>query len=147
MCPLYRLYCLQEKLYSLDLNKIRAGDDKRTTLMVKNIPNKYTQKMLLAVSAWCPHLLLLLLLLLLPACGPATQAHPENTAGGEVEGGMWVGAGRGGLTQGGLEALQALRLQQLRKLRAQLLLLGRSNFGISSHLAKQASLLAYYKRG
>lgn len=40
----------QEKLYSLDLNKIRAGDDKRTTLMVKNIPNKYTQKMLLAVS-------------------------------------------------------------------------------------------------
>jgi hypothetical protein len=50
-CPrLHRLYCLQEKLYSLDLNKIRAGDDKRTTLMVKNIPNKYTQKMLLAVS-------------------------------------------------------------------------------------------------
>jgi len=41
---------LQEKLYSLDLNKIRAGEDKRTTLMVKNIPNKYTQKMLLAVS-------------------------------------------------------------------------------------------------
>ncbi|KAI3432299.1 hypothetical protein D9Q98_003859 [Chlorella vulgaris] len=39
----------QEKLYSLDLNKIRAGDDKRTTLMVKNIPNKYTQKMLLAL--------------------------------------------------------------------------------------------------
>ena len=25
-----------------------AGEDKRTTLMVKNIPNKYTQKMLLA---------------------------------------------------------------------------------------------------
>ena len=24
-----------------------AGDDKRTTLMIKNIPNKYTQKMLL----------------------------------------------------------------------------------------------------
>jgi protein phosphatase 1 regulatory subunit 42 len=39
----------QEKLYSLDLNKIRCGDDKRTTLMVKNIPNKYTQKMLLAL--------------------------------------------------------------------------------------------------
>ncbi|KAL4423997.1 hypothetical protein ABPG75_001298 [Micractinium tetrahymenae] len=39
----------QEKLYSLDLNKIRAGEDKRTTLMVKNIPNKYTQKMLLAL--------------------------------------------------------------------------------------------------
>lgn len=43
--------CLpQEKLYSLDLGKIRLGEDKRTTLMVKNIPNKYTQKMLLAVS-------------------------------------------------------------------------------------------------
>ena len=27
---------------------IVAGEDKRTTLMVKNIPNKYTQKMLLA---------------------------------------------------------------------------------------------------
>ncbi len=25
-----------------------AGEDKRTTLMIKNIPNKYTQKMLLA---------------------------------------------------------------------------------------------------
>ena len=25
-----------------------TGEDKRTTLMVKNIPNKYTQKMLLA---------------------------------------------------------------------------------------------------
>ena len=43
-------FCLQEKLYSLDLGKIRAGEDRRTTLMVKNIPNKYTQKMLLAVS-------------------------------------------------------------------------------------------------
>ena len=41
---------MQDKLYSLDLNRIRAGEDKRTTLMVKNIPNKYTQKMLLAVS-------------------------------------------------------------------------------------------------
>lgn len=41
----------QEKLYSLDLGKIRSGEDKRTTLMVKNIPNKYTQKMLLAVRA------------------------------------------------------------------------------------------------
>lgn len=40
---------MQEKLYSLDLQKIRQGDDKRTTLMVKNIPNKYTQKMLLQV--------------------------------------------------------------------------------------------------
>ncbi|PSC73518.1 MEI2-like 5 isoform X1 [Micractinium conductrix] len=39
----------QDKLYSLDVNKIRLGEDKRTTLMVKNIPNKYTQKMLLAL--------------------------------------------------------------------------------------------------
>ncbi|GFR50355.1 hypothetical protein Agub_g12565 [Astrephomene gubernaculifera] len=38
----------QEKLYALDAVKIRAGEDKRTTLMIKNIPNKYTQKMLLA---------------------------------------------------------------------------------------------------
>ncbi|KAA6426657.1 MAG: meiosis protein [Trebouxia sp. A1-2] len=37
----------QEKLYSLDLDRVLAGDDKRTTLMIKNIPNKYTQKMLL----------------------------------------------------------------------------------------------------
>ncbi|GIM03698.1 hypothetical protein Vretimale_8361 [Volvox reticuliferus] len=38
----------QEKLYALDPVKIRSGEDKRTTLMIKNIPNKYTQKMLLA---------------------------------------------------------------------------------------------------
>lgn len=38
----------QERLYSLDLDRVRAGDDARTTLMIKNIPNKYTQKMLLA---------------------------------------------------------------------------------------------------
>jgi protein phosphatase 1 regulatory subunit 42 len=38
----------QEKLYSLDLEKVVAGEDRRTTLMIKNIPNKYTQKMLLA---------------------------------------------------------------------------------------------------
>ena len=37
----------QERLYALDLVKIAAGDDRRTTLMIKNIPNKYTQKMLL----------------------------------------------------------------------------------------------------
>ncbi|KAL3140281.1 hypothetical protein ABBQ38_004549 [Trebouxia sp. C0009 RCD-2024] len=37
----------QEKLYALDLDRVLAGDDKRTTLMIKNIPNKYTQKMLL----------------------------------------------------------------------------------------------------
>ena len=39
----------QERLYGLDLPRIAAGDDKRTTLMIKNIPNKYTQKMLLAL--------------------------------------------------------------------------------------------------
>lgn len=38
----------QEKLYALDLVKIGRGEDRRTTLMVKNIPNKYTQKMLLS---------------------------------------------------------------------------------------------------
>lgn len=38
----------QQRLYSLDLDKIRRGEDRRTTLMIKNIPNKYTQKMLLA---------------------------------------------------------------------------------------------------
>jgi protein phosphatase 1 regulatory subunit 42 len=38
----------QEKLFSLDADRIMSGEDKRTTLMVKNIPNKYTQKMLLA---------------------------------------------------------------------------------------------------
>ena len=38
----------QQRLYALDLDKIRRKEDKRTTLMIKNIPNKYTQKMLLA---------------------------------------------------------------------------------------------------
>ncbi|KAL6890544.1 hypothetical protein ACP4OV_008799 [Aristida adscensionis] len=37
-----------KKQYQLDLEKIRKGDDIRTTLMIKNIPNKYTSKMLLA---------------------------------------------------------------------------------------------------
>ncbi|GBF98645.1 hypothetical protein Rsub_11639 [Raphidocelis subcapitata] len=37
----------QEKLFSLDAERILSGEDKRTTLMIKNIPNKYTQKMLL----------------------------------------------------------------------------------------------------
>ncbi|KAL5207678.1 hypothetical protein ABZP36_032113 [Zizania latifolia] len=37
-----------KKQYQLDLEKIRKGDDNRTTLMIKNIPNKYTSKMLLA---------------------------------------------------------------------------------------------------
>lgn len=36
------------KQYQLDLDKIVSGEDTRTTLMIKNIPNKYTSKMLLA---------------------------------------------------------------------------------------------------
>ncbi|XP_076952692.1 protein MEI2-like 2 [Bidens hawaiensis] len=36
------------KQYQLDLDKIISGEDSRTTLMIKNIPNKYTSKMLLA---------------------------------------------------------------------------------------------------
>ncbi|KAK4361282.1 hypothetical protein RND71_020234 [Anisodus tanguticus] len=37
-----------KRLFQLDLDKIRSGEDTRTTLMIKNIPNKYTSKMLLA---------------------------------------------------------------------------------------------------
>nr|GMC76768.1 protein MEI2-like 2 [Ipomoea batatas] len=37
-----------KKQYQLDLEKILSGEDIRTTLMIKNIPNKYTSKMLLA---------------------------------------------------------------------------------------------------
>lgn len=37
-----------KKQFELDLERILRGDDKRTTLMIKNIPNKYTSKMLLA---------------------------------------------------------------------------------------------------
>uniref|UniRef100_A0ACD6A9B1 Uncharacterized protein n=1 Tax=Avena sativa TaxID=4498 RepID=A0ACD6A9B1_AVESA len=37
-----------KKQYQLDLEKIHKGEDTRTTLMIKNIPNKYTSKMLLA---------------------------------------------------------------------------------------------------
>ncbi|XP_057764074.1 protein MEI2-like 2 isoform X2 [Salvia miltiorrhiza] len=37
-----------KKKFQLDLDKIRTGEDSRTTLMIKNIPNKYTSKMLLA---------------------------------------------------------------------------------------------------
>ncbi|CAN1123116.1 Protein MEI2-like 2 [Linum perenne] len=37
------------KQYQLDLKKIVSGEDTRTTLMIKNIPNKYTSKMLLTV--------------------------------------------------------------------------------------------------
>ncbi|XWS18591.1 hypothetical protein CRYUN_Cryun32bG0057700 [Craigia yunnanensis] len=37
-----------KKQFQLDLDKIISGEDTRTTLMIKNIPNKYTSKMLLA---------------------------------------------------------------------------------------------------
>ncbi|KAK1365573.1 RNA recognition motif 1 in plant MEI2-like protein [Heracleum sosnowskyi] len=37
-----------KKQYELDIDRIIRGEDKRTTLMLKNIPNKYTSKMLLA---------------------------------------------------------------------------------------------------
>ncbi|CAM6089667.1 unnamed protein product [Calypogeia fissa] len=37
-----------KKQYQLDLDRIMRGEDSRTTLMIKNIPNKYTSKMLLA---------------------------------------------------------------------------------------------------
>lgn len=37
-----------KKQYELDIERIRRGEDHRTTLMIKNIPNKYTSKMLMA---------------------------------------------------------------------------------------------------
>ncbi|KAJ6853147.1 protein MEI2-like 4 isoform X2 [Iris pallida] len=37
-----------KKQYELDIERILHGEDLRTTLMIKNIPNKYTSKMLLA---------------------------------------------------------------------------------------------------
>ncbi|XP_022860738.1 protein MEI2-like 4 isoform X2 [Olea europaea var. sylvestris] len=37
-----------KKQFELDIDRIVCGEDKRTTLMIKNIPNKYTSKMLLA---------------------------------------------------------------------------------------------------
>ncbi|KAJ6748315.1 RNA RECOGNITION MOTIF-CONTAINING [Salix purpurea] len=37
-----------KKLFELDIDCILRGEDNRTTLMIKNIPNKYTSKMLLA---------------------------------------------------------------------------------------------------
>ncbi|KAI7754854.1 hypothetical protein M8C21_020857 [Ambrosia artemisiifolia] len=37
-----------KKQFQLDLDKIVKAEDTRTTLMIKNIPNKYTSKMLLA---------------------------------------------------------------------------------------------------
>ncbi|AQK79650.1 protein MEI2-like 3-like isoform X2 [Zea mays] len=38
-----------KKQFELDLDRIAKGEDSRTTLMIKNIPNKYTSKLLLAV--------------------------------------------------------------------------------------------------
>ncbi|MED6107978.1 hypothetical protein PIB30_019205 [Stylosanthes scabra] len=38
----------ERKKYQLDLKKIDSGEDTRTTLLIKNIPNKYTPKMVLA---------------------------------------------------------------------------------------------------
>ncbi|OIT37321.1 PREDICTED: protein MEI2-like 4 isoform X2 [Nicotiana attenuata] len=37
-----------KKQFELDVDRIARGEDKRTTLMIKNIPNKYTSKMLLS---------------------------------------------------------------------------------------------------
>ncbi|XP_057750489.1 protein MEI2-like 3 isoform X1 [Arachis stenosperma] len=37
-----------KKQFHLDLDRIKNSEDRRTTLMIKNIPNKYTSKMLLA---------------------------------------------------------------------------------------------------
>ncbi len=37
-----------EEIYEIDVEKIAAGRDKRTTVMIRNIPNKYTQVMLLS---------------------------------------------------------------------------------------------------
>ncbi|KAK1319069.1 Protein MEI2-like 4 [Acorus calamus] len=37
-----------KKQFELDIERIIRGEDSRTTLMIKNIPNKYTSKMLLA---------------------------------------------------------------------------------------------------
>lgn len=36
-----------KKKFQIETDRVKNGDDKRTTLMIKNIPNKYTQKMLL----------------------------------------------------------------------------------------------------
>lgn len=35
------------KKFQIETDRVKQGEDKRTTLMIKNIPNKYTQKMLL----------------------------------------------------------------------------------------------------
>lgn len=37
----------EKKYYVIRIDMIKSGQDTRTTIMIKNIPNKYTQKMLL----------------------------------------------------------------------------------------------------
>lgn len=39
--------------YQLDLDKVQKGLDKRTTIMIRNIPNKYTQALLLSEINVC----------------------------------------------------------------------------------------------
>ena len=48
MRPAPGAMCLGVDVCSMPDWRCLAGEDKRTTLMMKNIPNKYTQKMLLA---------------------------------------------------------------------------------------------------
>jgi len=38
---------VDQQYYQIDLEKIKRGEDTRTTIMIKNIPNKYTQQLLL----------------------------------------------------------------------------------------------------
>ncbi|PKI33966.1 hypothetical protein CRG98_045644, partial [Punica granatum] len=44
---------VNKKQYELDIDRIMRGEDNRTTLMIKNIPNKYPSKMLLAAIDEC----------------------------------------------------------------------------------------------
>ncbi|XP_062091511.1 protein MEI2-like 1 [Humulus lupulus] len=45
---------VDKRQYELDIDRILHGEDSRTTLMIKNIPNKYTSKMLLAaIDEYC----------------------------------------------------------------------------------------------
>jgi hypothetical protein len=39
--------------YQLDVDKVHKGLDKRTTIMIRNIPNKYTQALLLSEINVC----------------------------------------------------------------------------------------------
>ena len=38
---------LKEEQFLLEIDKIASGEDLRTTLMIRNIPNKYDQKLIL----------------------------------------------------------------------------------------------------